>query len=196
MTQPNIILILCDQMRGDAFGAAGNPYIHTPNIDTLASMGTRFSHAYSASPSCLPARATLWSGQNQWHTGVLGMGYDTGPIPNDFPHTMAGELAQAGYRTHMVGKGHFHPQRTSMGFETMELDEGGRMPDADYRTWFADQAPEGVTPEDHGVDWNSGHSRPWHTEERLHPTSSTMTRTLAYLLRPSAFSLCSPTALF
>jgi arylsulfatase len=181
MAQPNIILILCDQLRGDAIGADGNPTIHTPNIDFLASAGTRFSHAYSAVPSCLPARASLWTGQNQWHTGVLGMGRGQGPIPNDFAHTLAGELTHAGYRTHLVGKGHFYPQRTLMGFETTELDESGRMLNSDYRIWFAKHAPDGVTPDDHGVDWNSWHARPWHLEERLHPTYWTMTRALDFM---------------
>ena len=181
MTPPNIILIMCDQMRGDAYGADGNRTIQTPNLDFLASRGTRFPHAYSAVPSCLPARACLWSGQNQWHAGVLGMGRGQGPIPNDFPHTLAGELSSAGYRTHLVGKGHFHPQRTSMGFQSAELDESGRMDDSDHRVWFAREAPDGVTPDDHGVDWNAWHARPWHTEERLHPTYWTMTRALACL---------------
>jgi arylsulfatase len=181
MTQPNIILILCDQMRGDAVGADGNTVVETPNIDFLASRGTWFSHAYSACPSCLPARASLWTGQNQYHTGVLGMGRGQGPIPNDFPHTLAGELTAAGYRTHLVGKGHFHPHSALMGFESMELDESGRMPDSDHRIWFAKNAPDGVTPDDHGVDWNSWHARPWHTEEHLHPTYWTMTRSLEFL---------------
>lgn len=181
MSRPNIILILCDQMRGDALGAVGNKYIQTPNLDYIASLGARFSHAYSAVPSCVPARASLWSGQNQWHTGVLGMGLGQGNMPNDFPHTLAGDLTEAGYRTHLVGKGHFHPHRAPMGFQTMELDESGRMPDSDYRQWFAKNAPEGVTPDDHGVGWNSWHSRPWHTEERLHPTFWTMTRALEFL---------------
>jgi arylsulfatase A-like enzyme len=178
---PNIILIVCDQMRGDCLGADGNRLIQTPNLDYLAHHGTRFCHAYSAVPSCLPARATLWTGQNQWHTGVLGMGRGQGPIPDDFPHTLAGELTRAGYRTHLVGKAHFHPQRALMGFETAELDESGRMPDSEHRTWFAAQAPDGVSPDDHGVDWNSWHARPWHTEERLHPTYWTMTRSLDFL---------------
>lgn len=181
MKQPNIILILCDQMRGDALGVDGNTVVETPNIDSLASRGTWFSHAYSACPSCIPARASLWTGQNQYHTGVLGMGQGQGPIPNNFPHTLAGELTEAGYRTHLVGKGHFHPQRASMGFEQTELDESGRMADSDYRIWFAQNAPEGVTPDDHGVDWNSWHAHPWHTEERLHPTYWTMTRALEFL---------------
>jgi len=189
--QPNIILILCDQMRGDCLGASGHPGANrhsrpqTPNIDYLAARGTRFCHAYTAVPSCLPARATLWTGQNQWHTGVLGMGWGQGPIPNDFPHTLAGELTRAGYRSHLVGKGHFHPQRAMMGFESHELDESGRtlingFPD-EYRAWFAEHAPSGVTPDDHGVYWNSWHARPWHTEEHLHPTAWTMSRALAFL---------------
>nr|HRJ71245.1 sulfatase-like hydrolase/transferase [Terrimicrobiaceae bacterium] len=179
--RPNIIFILCDQMRGDALGADGNAFIRTPNLDGLAARGTRFCHAYSAVPSCLPARAVLWTGQNQWHAGLLGMGDGQGNIPNNYPHTLAGELTKAGYRTHLVGKGHFYPQRTSMGFESAELDESGRMPDSDHRRWFAAQAPSGVTPDDHGVDWNSWHARPWHAEERLHPTAWTMSRALEFL---------------
>ena len=65
MSRPNVILILCDQMRGDCLGADGNPIIQTPNLDYLAANGTRFAHAYTASPSCLPARATIMTGQDQ-----------------------------------------------------------------------------------------------------------------------------------
>jgi len=177
----NIILILSDQMRGDCLGVAGNPCIQTPNLDFLASRGTLFSHAYSAVPSCVPARALLWTGQNQWHAGILGMGRGQAEIPNDFPHTLAGELTKAGFRTHLTGKGHFQPQRSLMGFESTELDESGRMPDSDHRQWFRAHAPAGVTPDDHGVGFNSWHARPWHTEERLHPTCWTMTRALEFL---------------
>ena len=183
--RPNIILILCDQMRGDAFGADGNAYIQTPNIDFLAACGTRFRHAYSAVPSCLPARAILWTGMNQWHAGILGMGWGQGPIPNDFPHTLAGELTGAGYRTHLVGKGHFSPQRAMMGFETHELDESGRMEingsRDEYRKWFESQVGREITPDDHGIDWNAWQARPWHTEEYLHPTAWTMSRAIAFL---------------
>lgn len=182
MSRPNIILILADQMRGDALGTEGNSYIWTPNLDALCASGTRFAHAYSAVPSCLPARASLWTGQNQWHAGILGMGRgQQGPIPHDYPHTMAGELTKAGYRTHLVGKGHFHPQRALMGFETTELDESGRMHESDHRCWFRSQAPQTVTPDDHGVGFNSWQARPWHTEERLHPTAWTMSRAIDFL---------------
>lgn len=181
MEKPNIILVLCDQMRGDCIGAAGNDIIQTPNLDHLCSQGVLFRHAYSAVPSCLPARAILWSGENQWHTGVLGMGCGQGQTPNDFAHTLPGELTKAGYRTHMVGKGHFWPQRTLMGFESTELDESGRMPESEHRKWFRTNAPAGITPDDHGVDWNSWHARPWHCAEHLHPTHWTMSRALEFL---------------
>ena len=168
-------------MRGDALGASGNAVISTPNLDFLARHGCLFKHAYTASPSCLPARASLMTGLNQWHTGVLGMGAGQGPIPNDFPHTLAGTLQDDGYYCHLVGKGHFNPQRTSMGFHSQELDESGRMASSDHRQWFKQQAPESVTPDDHGVNWNSWHARPWHTEEYLHPSAWTMSRSLAFI---------------
>ncbi len=187
MTSPNVILILCDQLRADCIGAYGNPCIQTPNIDALAASGTRFDHAYTAVPSCIPARACLMTGQDQWHTGVLGMGRGQGAIPNDFPHTLAGEFTQAGYQTHLVGKGHFHPMQASMGFETAELDEAGRGAmvgfEDDYRRFFKTHAPPCVSPEDHGVDWNSWLARPWHTEEHLHPTAWTGTRSIEWLKR-------------
>ena len=185
MPAPNIVLIIADQMRADCLAADGNPLIHTPNLDYLASAGARFRHAYSAVPSCIPARATLWSGQSQWHTGVLGMGGGQGPIPNDFPHTLAGELSQAGYHTHLVGKGHFHPQRAPMGFQSMELDESGRTlvhgVKDEYREFFAQYGPPTVTPDDHGVAFNSWHARPWHCEEYLHPSGWIGSRAIHYL---------------
>jgi arylsulfatase len=183
--RPNFVLMMCDQLRADAIGADGNSLIETPNIDFLAARGTRFCHAYSACPSCIPARAALWSGLNQWHAGLLGMGKGQGPMPNDYPHTLAGELSRAGYRTHLVGKGHFHPQRALMGFESAEIDESGRREtpwfESDYRAWFRRNAPADVTPDDHGVDFNSWLARPWHTEEHLHPSAWTMLRSIQFL---------------
>jgi len=177
VNKPNFIFILVDQMRGDCFGADGHGVVQTPNLDWLAATGSRFNHAYSAVPSCLPARAMLWTGQNQWHTGVLGMG----KIPNDFPHTIPGELTKTGYQTHMIGKGDFHPLRDLMGFESTELEESGRLEDSDdYRRWFKENANSNITPDDHGVGWNSWHARPWHTEEYLHPTYWTMNRAFEF----------------
>ena len=180
--KPNILFLMCDQLRGDALGSSGNPAAETPHLDYLASRGTVFERAYSACPSCLPARASLWTGLNQYHAGILGMGSGQPPLCNTFRHTLAGELTRGGYQTMLIGKAHFHPHRESMGFEKTWLDESGRKdtPDfvSDYRAWFGSHAPSGTTPDDHGIEWNSWMSRPWHLAEELHPTAWTVMQAL------------------
>ena len=52
----------CDQLRWDAVGYAGNPLVHTPNIDRLAARGVWFQNAYCAAPVCSPARASWLTG--------------------------------------------------------------------------------------------------------------------------------------
>ena len=179
--RPNVIFIMTDQMRGDAMGCDGNTFVQTPNLDELAGRGTRFGHAYTAVPSCLPARAILWTGMDQWHAGLLGMGPGQCPIPQDYPHTLAGCLTAAGYRTHLIGKTHF-TNHDLMGFESQELDDayrGGKR--QDYRRWVMEQTGGAITPEDHGVDINGWQARPWHTHEYLHPTAWTMRRAIDFL---------------
>ena len=58
----NILLILVDQWRGDALGVAQHPVVETPHLDSLAQRGAIFSCAYSSSPSCISARASLFTG--------------------------------------------------------------------------------------------------------------------------------------
>lgn len=65
--RPNILLIMTDQLRGDALGYAGHPDVKTPYLDTLASKGVVFDHAYSACPSCIAARAALHTGMSPEH---------------------------------------------------------------------------------------------------------------------------------
>ncbi|MCL2646713.1 MAG: sulfatase-like hydrolase/transferase [Phycisphaerales bacterium] len=180
----NIILLFADQFRGDAIN---NPEIQTPNLNFMAARGTNFTHAYTPCPSCIPARAMLWTGMSQWHTGILSMNAEQPDLFSDYPHTLAGELTKVGYQTHLSGKGHFTPQDALMGFQSTEVDEAGRVEkggfkDA-YRTWFAKHAPAGVTPDDHGVDFNSWVAREWHLLEYLHPTAWTMTSAIGFLQR-------------
>src|SRR5687768_15164779 len=60
--RPNIVLIISDDHRWDAIGAAGNKSVHTPNIDRLAREGTRFAQGTIHVPQCSPARASLLTG--------------------------------------------------------------------------------------------------------------------------------------
>ena len=59
LARPNILLICVDHWPGDLLGSAGHPCVMTPTLDQLAANGVRFTNAYSASPTCVPARRGL-----------------------------------------------------------------------------------------------------------------------------------------
>ena len=61
--RPNILFICSDQHSKSVLGCYGNPHVLTPNIDKLAERGTRFTQACSSNPICVPARASLATGQ-------------------------------------------------------------------------------------------------------------------------------------
>ncbi len=59
----NILVIMTDELRRDTLGCYGNPIVQTPNIDQLARRGQKFDAAYTPSPICVPARASVATGQ-------------------------------------------------------------------------------------------------------------------------------------
>ncbi|PYI50777.1 arylsulfatase [Paenibacillus flagellatus] len=187
MTRTNVLLLMTDQQRADSVGCFGSPVVETPNLDWLASQGTIFTQAYTPSPSCIPARAALLTGQKPWNTGILGMGRGQGPMGVGFAHTLPGELAKAGYHTQGVGKMHFYPQRTLNGFHHTVLDESGREEDpgfvSDYRKWFQRHKDGDYDITDHGIGWNSWMARPYHAPEHLHPTNWTVNESIEFLKR-------------
>ncbi|MGN1346700.1 MAG: sulfatase-like hydrolase/transferase, partial [Eubacteriales bacterium] len=121
MDQPNVILIIADQWRGDCLGAAGHPDVKTPYLDTLCSEGIRFPNAVSATPTCIPARAALYTGMAQENHRRVG--YCDG-VRWDYPNTLAGTFAKNGYQCHCSGKLHVHPLRNSMGYHSVDLHDG------------------------------------------------------------------------
>ena len=58
----NVVLVMTDQHRADCLGFNGHPVVETPHLDSLAADGVNFTSAYSAVPSCIPARAVLMTG--------------------------------------------------------------------------------------------------------------------------------------
>lgn len=103
MARPNILIFCTDEQRADHLGCMGHPHIETPNIDRIAEEGTLFRNCYSSSPLCMPARATMITGLTNRQHGVVDNGIN---LPKNIP-TMPAVLAEAGYRTHAVGKLHF-----------------------------------------------------------------------------------------
>lgn len=103
--QPNILILMPDQLRADAMSCAGHPMVETPNMDRLASEGVRFSNAYTVCPICMPARASFISGL---YPHNHGMWTNSGSLSaND--ETFFHHLQKAGYYTAHVGKSHYYP---------------------------------------------------------------------------------------
>ena len=191
--RPNILLLMTDQMRGDCLGIAGHPDVKTPHLDDLAAGGVLYPNAYSACPSCIPARATLFTGMSQRSTGRVGY---LDLVPWRYEHTLAGELSKAGYYTHCVGKMHVHPLRSLQGFHNVRLHDGElhayRRPDtpsyenqhtADDYFWWLQQQGICADRNDSGLDCNSWVARPWPYEEKYHPTNWVATECLDFLRR-------------
>ena len=190
----NIVLLMTDQLRGDCMGCAGHPDVKTPYLDTLASKGVRFENAYSACPSCVPARAALHPGLTQ--ESHRRVGYADG-IRWEYPHTMAGELTKAGYYTQCVGKMHVDPLRNYLGFCHVELHDGYlhyyRDPEIPYREnqkqaddyfhWLKQEKGIDCDVTDTGLECNSWVARPWIYEEKYHPTNWVTDRSIDFLRR-------------
>ena len=112
-SKPNILLIVSDQLAAAYLPAYGHQLVKTPHIDRLAAEGVVFENAYSTSPLCAPARATLMNGLLPSRTGV----YDNAAeFPSAIP-TWAHYLRLQGYRTCLSGKMHFVGPDQLHGFE-------------------------------------------------------------------------------
>ena len=68
---PNVVVVLADQWRAQAFGFAGDPNVKTPNFDRLAAESARFINAVSGLPVCSPTRASLLTGLRPLTHGVF-----------------------------------------------------------------------------------------------------------------------------
>ena len=113
MTQPNILIIMVDQLNGTLFPDGPADWLHAPNLKVLAERSTRFANAYTASPLCAPARASFMSGQLPSRTGV----YDNAAEFASSIPTYAHHLRRAGYQTCLSGKMHFVGADQMHGFE-------------------------------------------------------------------------------
>lgn len=120
--RPNILIIITDQLAQRAVGCYGDRWAETPNIDSLASGGVRFSNAYSNCPLCQPSRASFWTGRLPNRTGVTsnGMNYPVPDIPVSMP-TLGELFLIAGYETINFGKR--HDAGSLRGFKLVETEE-------------------------------------------------------------------------
>ena len=110
---PHVLLVVADQLSSLFLRAYGHPVTKTPTIDRLAEEGVLFERAYTPSPLCSPARASLMTGLLPSRTGV----YDNASEFHSSIPTFAHALRLEGYRTCLSGKMHFVGPDQLHGFE-------------------------------------------------------------------------------
>lgn len=111
--------------------------------------------AYTVTPSCVPARAAICTGQSQTSHGRVGY---RDCVPWNYETTLPGEFASAGYHTQCVGKMHVYPARNLLGFHNVVLHDGylhhnrnRHTPSQahfdevdDYVTWLRERVPGSI----------------------------------------------------
>ncbi len=113
MKPTNLLVILSDEHQAGMIAATGDPLVSTPHLDRLCARGTRFANAYTPSPICVPARASLatglpvhlhhcWDNALAWHGAPEGWGH---------------RLQRAGVRVESIGKLHYRDATSDCGFD-------------------------------------------------------------------------------
>ncbi|KAJ8688034.1 hypothetical protein QAD02_023829 [Eretmocerus hayati] len=130
-TQPNIIVIVTDDMGWDDVGYHGSNEIPTPNLDALAYSGVILDRHYTL-PTCTPSRAAFLTGRHPIRMGLQGLPMNVGE-PRAMPlreKILPEYLQKLGYSTKLVGKwhlGYYTPEHTptKRGFDSFVGYYGG-----------------------------------------------------------------------
>ena len=125
--KPNILFVIADQWRAQAFGFAGDLNVKTPSFDRFERESVNFTQAVSGTPVCTPARASLLTGQRALTHGLF---LNDVPLRPDAV-TLAKVLAAEGYATGVIGKWHidghgrsaFIPRERRQGFDYWKVLE-------------------------------------------------------------------------
>ncbi len=141
--EPNIVLVMLDDLHYDDLGVYGNDFIRTPSIDRLAREGVRFTQFHAAGPVCTPSRVAILTGRYPHRFNLRfvvreGAWRGSGPSRRGIPGsvTTLGELLRGrGYATAHIGKWHvgrYRPEyrRDAKGFgrPLMGIDGHGALP--------------------------------------------------------------------
>ena len=105
----NVLVIMTDQHRTDTIGCLGNPHARTPVIDAMGESGFAFTHCFTPTAICTPARASLMTGKRPGKHQVLAnpewnIAYQVSIPKGTWTYTQ--ELRDAGYNVGIVGKYH------------------------------------------------------------------------------------------
>ncbi len=164
--KPNVLFILCDDIRWNAMSCAGHPVLKTPNIDRLAKEGVRFANTFCTTSLCSPSRASILTGLYAHTHGVRD---NFTELPLQKPH-WAERLKESGYQTAYMGKWHMGEDNDAprAGFDFFATHKGqGKYFDTEWNVngAGAKKIPGYYTTvvTDMALDWLKGeHSgKPW-----------------------------------
>jgi N-acetylglucosamine-6-sulfatase len=164
--RPNVLFILCDDLRPDALGCYGSKHVKTPHIDALAKGGVRFANAFCTTSLCSPSRASILTGVYAHRHGVRD---NFTELPTSLPH-WPGRLRENGYATAYVGKWHMGETNDAprQGFDWFVTHKGqGKYFDTEWNVnGLRRETPKGyythvVT--DHALEWlkRQAAGKPW-----------------------------------
>jgi choline-sulfatase len=114
----NLVLFLADQHSRQAMGCYGNRDAVTPHLDALAAAGTRFAHAYTPSPICVPARAAIATGRYPHQTACWD---NSAPYRGDAFSSWGHRLSAAGHPVTTIGKLHYASSEDDTGFPDQRI---------------------------------------------------------------------------
>ncbi|MEL6255812.1 MAG: sulfatase, partial [Bacteroidota bacterium] len=145
--KPNILFLIADDWSYPHAGILGDPQVKTPTFDFLATEGALFHHAYTASPSCSPSRASILTGRYP-HQNESG-GNLWSVFPGQYP-TWVNGLEDAGYRCGKARKGWAPGNFTKGGYEHNPAGEhfntfkefyAQKEKDTPFSFWFGSSDP-------------------------------------------------------
>lgn len=111
MAKKNILLMIADDL-GKQLGCYGNTKIQTPNLDQLASEGTKFDQAFTSTASCSASRSVIYTGLHTHQNGQYGLHNGRHHFTTyDHVETAPALLSKQGYHTGLIGKVHVGPSQ-------------------------------------------------------------------------------------
>jgi len=128
---PNILFIITDQHHANMLSSAGNPYLKTRALDSMASAGIRFSRAYVSNPVCVPSRISLATGVMPGRFGVFHNGMKANIPPEVSANSLGKLIKSAGYDTFYGGKVHMAKELTprKAGYDEYCKDQRDQLPE-------------------------------------------------------------------
>jgi arylsulfatase A-like enzyme len=135
-SRPNLLYIVTDQQHAGMMSCAGNKYLNTPAIDSLAATGARFERAYCTNPVCIPSRVSMITGHMPSRFGMRSNAEGRNQAPEwAVRQAMGWVFRNAGYETAYGGKTHWLRGMTppSLGFDNLTGNQREELADACVR---------------------------------------------------------------